>query len=240
MTEREGLERTRAAGDRDLNGVVATIVSVRAGRVRRHARPEWDHVKSEWDTAYWKDEASGPVRIGTLGLEGDEQADKRHHGGPHKAVLMYCGDHYEGWRKIEGLGAMGPGAFAENLTLQGADERALCIGDELEVGTARLQIASPRGPCMDISRRWNQNWLLKRVVEARRPGWYLRVRQEGTVAKGDSVRLLARPHPEWTVERVLRVRYVSPRELAEVRAASEVAALAPDWKQKLAELPARD
>src|SRR5437763_5635025 len=144
-----------------MNETVAPVVSVRAGRVRQHDRPAWDHIRThDWRTAYWKDELPGPVRIGALGLEGDEQADKRHHGGPEMAVLMYAEGHYEHWRTLEGLGAMGPGGFGENLTLRGTDESSLCVGDELEVGSARLQIASPRGPCVDISRRWNAEWLL--------------------------------------------------------------------------------
>ena len=180
------------------------------------------------------------MRIGVLGLGGDEQADRVAHGGPEMAVLMYAESHYEEWRALDGLGAMGPGGFGENLTLRGADECSLCIGDELEVGAARLQIASPRGPCVDISRRWNTEWLLRRVIELRRSGWYLRVLREGMVASGDEVRLVARPHPEWTIDRVFRVRYVSPRDLGEVAEAARVESLAADWKQKLSVLPARD
>ena len=49
------------------------VTSVRAGRVRTLPRPEWDHSRTRtWDTAYLKDEVAGPVRVGTLGLEGDE------------------------------------------------------------------------------------------------------------------------------------------------------------------------
>ncbi len=65
---------------------IGTVVSVRTGRARSHPGPDWDRTAArEWRTAYWKDEAPGPVRIGTLGLEGDEQADRRVHGGEHMA-----------------------------------------------------------------------------------------------------------------------------------------------------------
>src|SRR2546428_9249153 len=107
---------------------LATVVSVRAGKARVHERPDWDHVRSrEWRTAYWKDEMDGPAQVGSLGLTGDEQADKRHHGGPEMALLMYAEAHYEHWRTVDGLAAMGPGGFGENLTVRGADERTICI-----------------------------------------------------------------------------------------------------------------
>lgn len=221
-------------------GTPATVVSVRRGVVREHARPAWDQARGIWRTAFWKDEVQGPVRVGALGLAGDEQADRRGHGGPHMAVLAYAGSHYEHWRTLEGLEAMGPGGFGENLTLAGADEHSVCVGDVLGVGSARLQVASPRGPCATISRRWNAEWLLKRVTELRRTGWYLRVLAEGELAAGDAVRLLERPHPGWTMERLLRLRFVSPRDAGELAEAARLEALSPEWQARYAKLPARD
>ena len=218
-----------------------TVVSVRTGRIRRHDRPAWDEVRSRpWDTAFWKEEAGGSVHIGPLGLEGDEQADKRHHGGPEMAVLMYADAHYADWRALEGLSGMGPGGFGENLTVTGFVETSVCVGDVLSVGGARLQVSSPRGPCADISRRWDTEWLLKRVLAERRPGWYLRVLEEGPVAVGDAVRIVERPHPGWTVDRILAIRYVTPRFEADLAGAAALVALAPDWRQKFGSLPARD
>ena len=50
--------------------IVGRVEAVRAGRITRHDRPTWDEVRSPWRTAFWKDECAGPVRIGTLGLDG--------------------------------------------------------------------------------------------------------------------------------------------------------------------------
>src|ERR1051325_206703 len=200
---------------------LGTVVSVRIGRARSHPSPDWDRgAAREWRTAYWKDEATGAVRIGTLVLEGDEQADRRVHGGAHMAVLMYAETHYALWRTLPGLAGMGTGGFGENLTLDGADERELCIGDVLEVGGAELEISSPRGPCANISRRWDAPWLLARVVERRRIGW----------------RRLQRPHTGWTIERLLRLRYVTPRAIDELAEASSLGALAPEWQKRFAKL----
>ncbi len=215
------------------------VVSVRTGRITAHVRPAWDEVKSDWRTAYWKDERTGPVHIGSLGLEGDHQADKVHHGGPEMAVLMYAHSHYAHWRTHDGLERMGPGGFGENLTVEGLEESLVCVGDVLALGEAELQIASPRGPCMDISRRWNAAWLLERVVAERRTGWYLRVRKEGVVQTGDDVRVIARPHDGWTIDRLLRARYMQPRSRVECDSASSLAAFAPEWRTQFARLAAQ-
>jgi len=218
---------------------MGTLVSVRTGRVQKHERPVWDQRRGHpWRTAYQKEERTGPVLIGRLGLEGDEQSDRRFHGGPQQAVLMYAARHYESWRALPGLEAMGPGGFGENLTLSDTDETHVCVGDVLEVGGARLQVSSPRGPCANISRRWNAEWLLKRVLETRRTGWYLRVLTEGMVERGDEVRLVERPHAGWTIDRLLRLRHTTPRDLPAVHEAAELAALAPEWRQKFEDLAA--
>ena len=215
------------------------VVSVRAGEVRRHERPAWDRATSPtWRTAYWKDEAAGPVHIGTLGLAGDQQADRRVHGGPEMAVLMYADAHYPAWRSLPGLERMGPGGFGENLTVSGLDETSVCVGDVLAVGGAELQVSSPRGPCLHISRRWDAEWLLDRVVRERRSGWYLRVRREGAAGVGDAVRVLERPCPDWTVDRLLRLRHERPRPAAELAQASELAPLAAEWRRRYAGLRA--
>jgi MOSC domain-containing protein YiiM len=217
---------------------LATVVSVRTGRITRHDRPQWDERRTEWQTAYWKEEVAGPVRIGTLGLDGDQQADKVHHGGPEMAVLMYADAHYAHWRTVVGLEAMGPGGFGENLTVQGTDETQVCVGDVLDVGSARLQVSSPRGPCMDIARRWNQAGLLQQVVARRTTGWYLRVLRAGTVTNGDVVTLVERPHAGWTIDRILALRYVSPRDHAAMAEAAKLAAFALEWRENFARLAA--
>ncbi len=216
--------------------VLGSVRSVRTGRIQSHERPDWDERRTEWRTAYWKDEVALPVHAGALGLVGDEQADKQHHGGPHMALLMYAAAHYEHWRSLAGLEGMGPGGFGENLTVAGCDETQVCVGDVLELGSSRLQVASPRGPCADISRRWNAEWLLKRVVELRRTGWYLRVLEAGELGVGDTIRLLERPHAGWTIDRLLRLRHATPRDRGQVAAAAALEALAPDWREAYAKL----
>ena len=214
------------------------VVSVRVGAARTHDRPAWDKAASRtWTSAFYKDEFTAPVRVGRLGLDGDQQHDRRVHGGPEMAVLMYAAANYTFWRTLAGLEGMGPGGFGENLTVSGLVETEVCIGDVLQVGEARLQVSSPRGPCANISRRWNTEWLLPRVRTERRTGWYLRVLDEGAVKVGDDLRLLERPHAGWTIDRLLALRYVTPRSADELAAAAALAALSPEWRDRFAKMP---
>lgn len=218
--------------------MTTVLTSVRVGRVATRQRPEWDRAAERaWQTAYVKDEVPGPVRVTTLGLEGDEQADRRHHGGPHMALLAYGGAHYPRWREELAFPEFGPGAFGENWVWDGLDETTVCLGDEYAVGeSVVVQVASPRGPCLHISRRWDREDLLKRVVATHRTGWYLRVLREGTVARGAAVVRTARTWPELTVAEVSRLRLEPASDPDRVVAIAACAELAPDWREKFAQL----
>lgn len=199
--------------------------SVRAGRPRDLPRPAWDHHRSRtWHSAYAKDEIAGRVAVGVLGLDGDQQADTEVHGGPDMAVCCYPYAHYARWREEYGAAAKGPGGFGENLTVEGLDEESLCIGDVLRAGTVTLEVASPRGPCANISRWWDQPGMLQRVRDTGRTGWYLRVLAPGALAAGDAVERIAGPHPGWTVRRAFAA-WMDP---ASDRAAVEYFAACPE------------
>jgi MOSC domain-containing protein YiiM len=203
---------------------VASVVSVNVGRVRSEA---------DWTSGFVKEPVAGPVRIGPLGLEGDEHADRRNHGGPDRAVLMYAEQHYPEWREELGRDDLPFGGFAENLTVRGLTEDDVAIGDSLRVGSALLQVSGPRAPCWKISRRWEVEDLTQRVSVTTRIGWLLRVLVEGEVQAGDAVELVERPHPELTVAHAYAVY---SRRKGGAAAAVELAAcplLTPSWREAL-------
>ena len=141
---------------------------------------------------FGKQPVLGPIRLGHENLDGDQQIDRRYHGGPERAVLAYSADHYPLWRAELGWPELPLGGFAENLSVEGVDERTACIGDVWRAGTAVLQISMPRGPCSKIPRFWKRPQLLKLVVESGRSGWYMRVLEPGVLQAGDEVALLER------------------------------------------------
>ena len=142
-------------------------------------------------TAFEKHPVQGPVRVLVNGLAGDEQA-WRHHGGPEMALLAYAAGHYPLWRAELSWPELPLGGFAENLTVEGASEETVCIGEVWRIGTALLQVASPRTACRKLSKFWRRPGLQKAVEESGRTGWYLRVLEEGALQAGDEIQLLRR------------------------------------------------
>lgn len=217
---------------------VGRIVSVRVGLVVRHPRPKWDKGSgATWASAFVKSPVNGAVHVGPDGIDGDQQHDRRHHGGPDMAVLAYADAHYEHWRDELDIAEMGPGAFGENLTVEGFDESTVCIGDVWAAGEARFQVASPRGPCMNISRRWERQDLMERVIQHGWGGWYMRVLQPGQLSARQPVRRIERPNPDWTIERVFRLRHDAERDPRAVAKLVAVKELAEKWREKFTKPP---
>ena len=205
------------------------LVSVQVGLPRRRGPPG----AAGWTTGYGKVTVYGPVRVGRENLEGDGQADRRWHGGPDMAVLAYPEEHYGRWREELDWGGLPYGGFGENLTVGGTTEGAACLGDVWRAGTALLQISEPRKPCRNISRYWERPGLLRLVGRSGRHGFYLRVLEEGAVEAGQEVRLVERPHPDWSVARATAARRGAARAPVEARALLGVAALGNDWRAHL-------
>ena len=199
----------------------ARVRAVFAGPIRalRSARTP-DGPITAWRSAILKTEIDTPIMIGPLGLQGDAQKEKKHHGGPMKAVLVYGAAHYAQWDATlkphalahqEALRAMssdvdasryGFGAFGENLTVDGLTEEHVYLGDIWQVGGCVLQISEPRGPCATLTRRWMRPALLADVTSTAAAGWYNAVLEPGLVRVGDTVRLLERVQLAWSMARV--------------------------------------
>ncbi len=113
-------------------------------------------------------------------LEGDGVADRRVHGGPDKAVYAYPKDHWDWWTAEAGLKTF-PGAFGENLTLEGVTEHEVQIGDLFKWGDALLQVSQPRAPCYKFRMYTGRDDAAARMTTSGRCGWYFRVLQTGTV-----------------------------------------------------------
>lgn len=159
---------------------------------------EYTDEQGTWETAFFKKSVGGPILLGALTLEGDAVFNTKAHGGPDQAVLLYSADHYSHWQAE--LGQDFPfGAFAENLTINGLDEKTVCIGDIYQMGVVKLQVTKPRIPCWKISRRWGIPDLTKRVSQTSRTGWYCRVLQPGEIEAGLPVELIERQNPGQTV-----------------------------------------
>ena len=212
-----------------------TIESLQIGAVRTEGMADSrDPVHRQWTTGFYKLPVSGPVRLQPDGFCGDAVADTRHHGGPDKAVLCYAASHYLRWQAEFPQLAWVPGGFGENLTLAGADEATVCLGDRFRCGQCELQVSQPRQPCWKIARRWGVKTMTKQVTQSGRTGWYLRVHKSGQIASGDRLELIDRPQPDWTVARANDVMFGREVDRMSVMELMNVPELAPAWKDGLA------
>lgn len=174
----------------------------------------------------------GTVAIGELGLAGDEQGDRRVHGGPDKAVHHYPFDHYATWRAELGPLPLleSPGAFGENLSTRGLTEADVCLGDRFELGTALLEVSQGRQPCWKLNDRFGVPRMARLVQDTGRTGWYYRVLQPGGARAGDTLRLAARPHPDWPLRRLTRLLAERVLDPAQLSAALDLP-LVPSWRK---------
>jgi MOSC domain-containing protein YiiM len=157
-------------------------------------------------TAIHKRPAAGPVRVGILGLEGDEYADKEHHGGEDQAVYAYAREDLDWW--VERLGReLSNGQFGENITTMGLDITGAVIGEKWQIGTAVVQITSPRIPCITFQSWMGEDHWVRRFAAARRPGAYLRVVTPGMVSAGDGAKVVGRPAASVTLAESMLAYY---------------------------------
>ena len=154
-------------------------------------------------SAIWKAPVEGRVRVADDHVDGDRQADLRVHGGPDKAVYAYAAEDTAWWADRLGR-TLEPGAFGENLTVEGVDVTGARIGERWRIGTAELEVSQPRLPCAKLGLRFGDGRMVRHFAEAGRPGAYLRVVAEGEIGAGDEVEMLERPAHDVTVALVSR------------------------------------
>src|SRR5680860_312828 len=180
--------------------------------------------KREIDSAY----------LSTNGLIDDQQGDKRHHGGPEKAVHHFASDHYARLQAELPAPASGHcqlGAFGENLATDGFTESDVCAGDIFELGEAIIQVSQPRQPCWRLNLRFGIPDMSRRLQNSLRTGWYYRVLQPGMVSKENTLILKGRPHEDWPLSRVLSVLYENTMDQHALTLMAALNELSPNLKQ---------
>ena len=211
---------------------IGTLQSMQVGSPQRYgARGAAAVMDRAWETSFFRAPSDEPRWLHTTHLEGNEQADKKNHGRPDQAVLLYAAAHYGRWREELGRPEIGPGAFAENFTVEGLSEATACIGDTYAVGEARIQVTGPRYPCWKIERRWRCEGLTARVAATGRTGWYCRVLREGLVAPGSPLLLVERPYPRWTIALVNDFGHDRNKDAALARELAACPLLVPFWQE---------
>jgi MOSC domain-containing protein YiiM len=208
---------------------VSRVVSVNVGRPQqigvRRGRPLMSSIG--------KRPVEGRVRVAGVNLEGDEQADRRVHGGPDKAVYAYAREDTGFWEGELGR-ELGPGAFGENLTTEGVDVSGAVVGERWRIGDVELEVCQPRLPCHKLAARLGEPRMVKRFAQASRPGAYLRIAREGLLGAGDAIELLSRPAHGITVREVADAILLDETLLAQASSAPELPPSLAGWMRERA------
>jgi MOSC domain-containing protein YiiM len=197
---------------------MAHLVSVNVGRPKqigvRRGRPQM--------SAIGKAPVPGRVRVEGVNLAGDDQADRRVHGGPDKAVYAYASEDIAWWSQELQRDDLGPGIFGENLTTDGVDVTNALIGERWRIGSVELEVCQPRLPCFKLGLRFGDPLMLKRFASANRPGAYLRILTEGELEAGDRVDITHRPSHGVTIAQVAAAILLDESELEQAARAPEL------------------
>ena len=122
----------------------------------------------------------GDIEVTTINLAGDGQADLSVHGGVDKAVYAYPSEHADWWI-AQGV-TYRAGFMGENLTLAGADETQVRIGDRFSWGPVVLEVSQPRAPCFKLAMLTGRPDAPGLMTRSGYCGWYLRVLTPGVAA----------------------------------------------------------
>ena len=159
----------------------------------------------ELQTGIFKHEVNTQVYLGTEDVSNDHVIDRRYHGGVEKACYLYSADHYFFWKQKYPQVPWEWGMFGENLTVSGLNESEIRIGDRFQVGEAIVQVAQPRQPCFKLGIRIGTQKVVNDFWNSPYPGIYVRILQNGYVAKGDPFILIESNPDSLSVEQVYSI-----------------------------------
>ncbi|MCH7584350.1 MAG: MOSC domain-containing protein [Acidobacteria bacterium] len=201
---------------------MSSIISVNVGVQK--AVEYREHAVS---TGIYKSPVEGRVRAEGVNLVGDDQADRRAHGGIHKAVYGYASEDYQWWSDQLGR-SLAPGTFGENLTTEGVEVGAAVVGQQWRVGDVVLEVSEPRVPCYKLGIRMDDPRFPTLFSAADRPGTYLRIVEEGSLAAGDRIEIGPAPEHGLTVTDIARIYHRDHQEAARLL---EVPQLSDRWRR---------
>jgi ferredoxin-NADP reductase/MOSC domain-containing protein YiiM/ferredoxin len=195
----------------------------------------------EWEgrivhTGIWKDPVDGRRMVRRLNVDGDGQGDLQGHGGVNRAVFVYQIDSYRYWQQFLGRDDFTYGQFGENFTVEGLADDEVYIGDRYRIGSALFEVSQPRVTCYRVGIRMSEPRMPSLLVAHRRPGFYLRVLEEGEVGAGDVVERVERGPEAMTVAEVDGLLYLPGHARRDLIRALRIPALSEGWQGSFREL----
>ncbi|MCD9464191.1 MOSC domain-containing protein [Photobacterium phosphoreum] len=187
-----------------------------------------------FQTAINKSLVEGRLYLSLKGLEGDECADLRHHGGLERALHQYPLEHYAYWQQQYSIDVnwIAPG-MGENLSSIGMTEETVCLGDRYQWGEAIIEVSQPRSPCFKLNKRWGIDNFSLNMQQISRCGWLYRVIQAGMVSVDEPLILIAQEPNAMTLREVCDVFFGDPLNKAGLLKLTQQAKLSESWKAKV-------
>ena len=183
-------------------------------------------------TGIFKKPVNGRTVLRKLNLEGDQQADRKVHGGVDMAVYAYPLEHYHYWQSELARAAFPYGQFGENLTVEGLTEKDVRIGDIVTIGEARLQVTQPRIPCYKLVMRMDAGPdFAARFLQSGHVGFYLRVLQEGMLGAGDVITIAERDDNSPTIAEFVQIYASKSRDPVMLERVLAARDLGDTWRQ---------
>ncbi|MBV9731125.1 MAG: MOSC domain-containing protein [Verrucomicrobia bacterium] len=181
-------------------------------------------------TGIWKSPVVGRVIVRKLNIDGDGQGDLAGHGGVNRAVMVYQLDSYRYWERQLSRTDFSYGQFGENFTVDGLPDGEVCIGDRYRIGTALFEVSQPRVTCYRLGIRMDEPQMAALVVAHHRPGFYLRVLEEGEVAAGDEIVKVADSSERMNVAEIDALLYLPNHATEQLERALRIPALSQGWQ----------
>lgn len=186
-------------------------------------------------TGIFKQPVKGRVKLRTLNLDGDRQADLTVHGGIDKAVYAYPVEHYEYWQHELPGTTFSWGMFGENFTTEGLIEDTVNIGDLFQIGSSEVIATQPRMPCYKLGVKFRRTDMIKKFLKSRRPGVYFKVLREGEVGAGDEIKLIGKDKNNVTIKDIVRLYIEDKTDIETMQRAVRIGSLPVGWKHHFQE-----
>jgi ferredoxin-NADP reductase/MOSC domain-containing protein YiiM len=184
-------------------------------------------------TGIWKQAVQGRRMVRRLNVAGDGQGDLTGHGGEHRAVMVYQTESYRYWQAHLGRSNFTFGQFGENFTVDGLSDDEVCIGDRYRIGGALFEVTQPRVTCYRVGIRMDEPGMAALLVSHHRPGFYLRVLEEGDVGAGDEITKVADGPERVTVANIDALLYLPGHSREQMESSLRIPALSAGWKSSL-------
>ncbi|QKN83835.1 6-hydroxyaminopurine reductase [Scandinavium goeteborgense] len=185
-------------------------------------------------SAIAKLQVDGELELTERGLIGDEQAEKKIHGGPDRALCHYPREHYADWAQEfpEQAELFCAPAFGENLSTVGLTEKNVFIGDIYRWGDALIQVTQPRSPCFKLNYHFGISDISSLMQSSGKMGWLYRVILAGKVSSDQPLELVSRLS-DVSVYDAAAIAWYTPYDDEEYRRLLSAAGLSVSWTRTM-------